>query len=97
MIQYTDIKEAMRVLKNLTTTFNSLKERQEHLRYYIHNGHYTDTDIRYEICDNRLMLGHLQKQIGKTRRNIRRLQQEASKIDFERQVKESLARQLKEE
>ena len=88
MIQYTDIKEARRQLRLLQYTFRNLQLRQEHLRDYIHQYGDEDTDIRTEVCDNRLMLGKLQKRIQKLNGNIVRLDREMTMKDIERQIRE---------
>ena len=88
MIQYTDIKEARRQLRLLQYTFHNLQARQEHLRSYIHQYGDEDVDIRTEVCDNRLMLGKLQKRIQKLNGNIVRLDREMTMKDIERQIRE---------
>ena len=88
MIQYTDIKEARRQLRLLQYAFRNLQLRQEHLRDYIHQYGDEDTDIRTEVCDNRLMLGKLQKKIQKLNGNIVKLDREMTMKDIERQIRE---------
>jgi len=88
MIQYTDIKEARRQLRHLQYAFHNLQARQEHLRSYIHQYGDEDIDIRTEVCDNRLMLGKLQKRIQKLNGNIVRLDREMTMKDIERQIME---------
>jgi len=88
MIQYTDIKEARRQLRLLQYTFRNLQLRQEHLREYIHQYGDEDADIRIEVCDNRLMLGKLQKRIQKLNGNIVKLDKEATQRDIERVKRE---------
>ena len=88
MIQYTDIKEARRQLRLLQYTFHNLQARQEHLRSYIHQYGDEDIDIRTEVCDNRLMLGKLERRIKKLNGNIVRLDREMTMKDIERQIRE---------
>jgi len=88
MIQYTDIKEARRQLRLLQYTFHNLQARQEHLRSYIHQYGDEDADIRIEVCDNRLMLGKLERRIKKLNGNIVKLDREMTMKDIERQIRE---------
>jgi len=81
MIKYTDIKEARKQLRLLQYTFRNLQLRQEHLRSYIHQYGDKDADVRTEVCDNRLMLGKLQRKIQKLNGNIVRLDREKTMID----------------
>lgn len=97
MIEYKDIKSARKELIYLQNMTKTLQKRQEELRYHIHNGYFDDRDIRLEIFDNRIMLGRITKKIKRLNKTILKLDRESTQRDVERQIKESLARQLKEE
>lgn len=97
MIEYSNIKVARKELANLQELFRCLQSRQEHLRSHIRTNGNGDRDVRMEICDNRLMMGKLMKRIRGINKSILKLDRESTQRDVERQIKESLARQLKEE
>jgi chromosome segregation ATPase len=95
MIQYTDIKEARRELRNLQNIFRGLQHRQEHLRAYIKKCNNEDVDVRKEIYTNRKMLNGLDFNIRKLNGNIVKLDKEITKKDLERQIKVMLEEKLK--
>ena len=95
MIQYTDIKEAGRELRNLQNIFRGLQHRQEHLRSYIKKCNNEDFDVMFEIYDNRKMLNIIESNIRKLNGNIVKLAREITNKDLERQVKVMLEEKLK--